>query len=202
MKKKTIAITIFTLCIALFTGCQETSNDAPPFSVEGIALEEGSKEADTAIDPVEQKEEEVIEGYDYVDGREVPIRVRIGIEDILRGEEAYNQLCEQGADIRLPGENEEYIIITLNITYDEGEPEELFMMENRASLEEAGLYFSLPNSEGNADDVTSYLTNNIYNVSILKGQNAQGAIAFLQEKGNVQPLYFVGFENIVDFRIN
>lgn len=187
MKKKPIAVAILTLCIALFTGCQEEKKDVVNNSEENLLV---------------LKEEKSIEGYGLMDGSEIPIRITIGIESILRGEEAYNELYVQNADIDNPSENEEYIIVIFNISYDEGEIEELFMMENRASLEEARLYFSLSNSKSNAYDVTSYLANNIYNVSILKGQSVQGAVAFLQEKGNVEPLYFVGFGEVIEFNVN
>ena len=76
------------------------------------------------------------------------------------------------------------------------------MMENRASLEQAGLYFALSNGQSNAYDVTSYLSNSIYDITLTKGQSAQGAVAFLQEKGNTEPLVFVGFEETVRFDIN
>lgn len=164
--------------------------------------QESGEEADNALNSVVLKEEKTIDGYIFVDGDERPVKLKIGIENILRGEEAYNQLYQQNLDIQLPDENEEYIIVIFNVSYDEGEKEELLMMENRASLEAAGLFFSLSNSESNAHDVTSCLTNNIYNVSIQRGQSAQGAVAFLQEKSNTQPLYFIGFENIVEFRVN
>ena len=164
--------------------------------------DENSEKTDSGSNLAVPEEEKIIEGYDFMDGNEVPVKITMRIENILRGEDAYSELCGQNADTRLPGENEEYIIVTFNISYDEGEIEELFMFENRASLKQAGLYFSLSNGESNAYDVTSYLANNIYNVSILQGQSAQGAVAFLQEKGNVEPLYFIGFENVVEFSVN
>lgn len=211
MKKKTIPISIFTLCITLFTGCQETGSNAIDISAETIpdtfesVMTEGDiegAEEPESNNSIDLQEEKTIDGYDFVDGNEMPVRIRIGIENILKGEEAYNKLCEQNADIQLPGENEEYIIVTFNISYDEGGIDELFMTENRASLEAAGLYFSLSNSGSNAYDVTSCLTNNIYNVSVLKGQSAQGAVAFLQEKDNTQPLHFIGFGYLTEFIIN
>ena len=144
----------------------------------------------------------LIEGFAFVDGMEKPVCVALGVESIQRGEEAYETLQEYNSDIASPNENEEYIIVTFNVSYDSGEIEELYMMENRASLEQAGLYFALSNGQSNAYDVTSYLSNSIYDILLTKGQSAQGAVAFLQTKGNTEPLVFVGFEQTVRFDIN
>lgn len=162
---------------------------------------EGAASGDE-MNPTEPETAKTVEGYALVDGKAVSVKVTIGVESVLRGEEAYNKLREQNADLEKPGENEEYIIIHLNVFYDEGEPEELFMFENRASLQEASLYFSLSNCESNTFDATSYLSESIYNVSVLKGQSAQGAVAFLQEKDNVNPLYFIGFGDCVELEVN
>ena len=144
----------------------------------------------------------LIEGFAFSDGMEKQVCVTLGIGNIQRGKEAYETLQEYNSDITPPNENEEYIIVTFNVSYDSGEIEELYMMENRASLEQAGLYFALSNGQSNANDVTSYLSNSIYDISLTKGQSAQGAVAFLQEKGNTEPLVFVGFEQTVRFDIN
>ena len=117
-------------------------------------------------------------------------------------EEAYETLQEYNSDMTSPNENEEYIIVTFNVSYDSGEIEELYMMENSASLEQAGLYFVLSNDQSNANDITSYLSNSIYDITFTKGQSAQGAVAFLQTKGNTEPLVFIGFEQTVRFDIN
>ena len=143
-----------------------------------------------------------IEGFAFADGMEKPVCVTLRVKSIQRGEEAYEILQGYNPDITLSNENEEYIIVTFNVSYDSGEIEELYMMENRASLEQAGLYFALSNGQSNANDVTSYLSNSIYDISLVKGQSGQGAVAFLQEKGNTEPLVFVGFEQTVRFNIN
>lgn len=128
--------------------------------------------------------------------------VTLSVESIQRGEEAFKVLQEYDTNITPPNEKEEYFIVNFIVSYDSGEIEELYMMENRASLEQAGLYFALSNGRSNASDVTSYLSNSIYDISLTKGQSAQGAVAFLQEKGNTEPLVFVGFEKSVEFDIN
>lgn len=164
---------------------------------------DSSKENELFVNQMnEHSNEHSIEGFTYVDGREVPVCVTLGVESIQTGKEAYKKMQEYNADITPPDDNEEYIIVTLHISYDEGEIEELDMMENRASLAAAGLYFALSNSHSNAQDVTSYLDNIIYDIVLTKGESAQGAVAFLQEKGNAEPLVFVGFEQIVRFYIN
>ena len=167
-----------------------------------------SEESEQFVNPANENATEgfvneyTIEGFAFADGVERSVCVTLSVESIQRGEEAFKILQEYNSDITPPNENEEYIIAIFNVSYDSGEIEELYMMENRASLEQAGLYFALSNGQSNAYDVTSYLSNSIYDISLTKSQSAQGAVAFLQEKGNTEPLVFVGFEQIVKFNIS
>ena len=167
-----------------------------------------SEESEQSVNPANEyategfANEYTIEGFAFVDGMERSVCVTLSVESIQRGEEALKTLQEYDTNITSPNEKEEYIIVNFNVSYDSGEIEELYMMENRASLEQAGLYFALSNGQSNAYDVTSYLSNSIYDISLTKGQSAQGAAAFLQEKGNTEPLVFVGFEQIVKFNIS
>lgn len=171
----------------------------------GGAGDGGSQErndSERAEPLVDRPDEQIIEGFTYIDGQEVPVSVTLGVESILKGEEAYGILQGYHADITPPGEDEEYIIVTFRISYDEGGIEQLDMMENRASLADASLYFALSNSHSNAGDVTLYLNSSIYDIVLEKGGNAQGAVAFLQEKGNTEPMVFVGFGQNVRFYVN
>ena len=192
---------------------QEKQDDPEEENIENIeAVENLEVEANeqtgselaapTKEDVLDEQNEYTIEGFAFVDGMEKPVCVTLGVESIHRGEEAYEKLQAYNSGITPPNENEEYIIATFNVSYDSGEIEELYMMENRASLEQAGLYFALSNGQSNAYDVTSYLSNSIYDILLTKGQSVQGAVAFLQEKGNTEPLVFVGFEEMVRFDIN
>ena len=171
---------------------------------EGISSEESEQFVNPANEyaPERFANEYTIEGFAFADGMEKSVCVTLSVESIQRGEEAYKILQEYDTNITPPNEKEEYIIVNFNVLYDSGEIEELYMMENRASLEQAGLYFTLSNGQSNAYDVTSYLSNSIYDISLTKGQGAQGAVAFLQEKGNTEPLVFVGFEQIVQITIS
>lgn len=212
--KKYVVILSLMICLAFLVGCQDGSNVESPIKDQDELHTETQKNpeeteltSDEVRDPLvnqmnEYSDEYLIEGFTYVDGREVPVRVTMGVESLQRGIEAYEIMQEYYADITPPGDNEEYIITTFHISYDEGEIEELDMMENRASLATAGLYFALSNSSSNAQDVTSYLDNSIYDIVLAKGESTIGAVAFLQEKDNTEPLVFVGFEQIVRFYIN
>lgn len=177
----------------------ESSNAGENEVQESNSSEENEPLADQMNEHIN---EYLIEGFTYVDGREVPVCVTLGVERLQKGKEAYEIMQEYNAYITPPDENEEYIIVTFNVSYDEGETEELSMIENRASLVSASLYFALSNSHSNAQDVTSYLDNSIYDIVLAKGESAKGAVAFLQEKDNTEPLVFVGFEQIVRFYIN
>ena len=176
------------ICLSFLAGCQnvdDAGSSANDFSVQLTELPKST-----------------IEGFDFADGMERSVCVTLSVESIQRGEEAFKVLQEYDTNITPPNEKEEYIIVNFIVLYDSGEIEELYMMENRASLEQAGLYFALSNGRSNAYDMTSYLSNSIYDISLTKGQSAQGAVAFLQEKGNMEPLVFIGFEKSVEFDIN
>lgn len=85
---------------------------------------------------------ESIDGYQMVDGIDVPVQVAFNIVNIQTGENAYNTLISNGADIPNAEEGMEYIIVTMNVTYSEGTPDTIYIMENYASLDSAKLYFS------------------------------------------------------------
>lgn len=140
-----------------------------------------------------------IEGYQMVDGRDVPIKATFTVKDVQRGEDAYNILLDNNPSIPKEEEGMDYMIITLDVSYDDGEAEELYLSENYASLESAKLYFALSNGNSNAEQLTSNLSNNIYNLSIQKGESEQGAVAFLHKIGSQEPLGFIGFNNIIKF---
>lgn len=136
---------------------------------------------------------EVIEGVQFADGREVPVKISMTLEQLKRGEEAYKILANADSNIAVPGSDEEYIIFTFAVSYNEGEADEIYLTENRASLEGAGLYFALSNGDSNAEDMTSCLSNGIYDLVISKGASAKGEVAFLHKIGADEPLHFVGF---------
>ena len=65
------------------------------------------------------------------------VTVSMKIGDVLRGEEAYDVLLESNPQLSLPDEGKEYIVITVQVSYEKGEAEELQMYENIASLPSA-----------------------------------------------------------------
>lgn len=180
VKKRWLLCTV-VMCMCLYTGCQKQN-----------AVQEAS------FKPVTK----VIEGYQMADGSEVPVKVTLELKNVQKGEEAYKRLSGENASIVKPEEDMEYIIATFKVSYEEGEIDEIYMEENRGSLMSAGLYFALSNGESNAEDVTSYLSDNIYNLIIAKGESEQGSVAFLHKKDSIEPLYFVGFSNTADFDID
>jgi len=151
-----------------------------------------------------------IRGYAYTpDGDSVPVRITIGVERVVQGEEAYRELLAQNAQCPAPDDGQEYIIVTVNVTYEGGELETLDFHENYpASLAAARIHFNIPNSASNSVNVTSYLTNPIWGQDpmegrcLAKGESVSGDIAFLVEQGNTQPLYFVGYGEAAQFQIH
>lgn len=198
MKKK-IVFWFVLLSATVFTACQggKTATEREDMGAEAL------DSTQIVQDEIAQSETvRVIEGYQLVDGKEVPVKVALTLDGIKKGEEAYKYLAESNPETPKPTDNKEYVVATFTVTYEEGEVDEIYMEENRGSLMSAGLYFALSNGDSNAEDVTYYLSDRIYNLVIVKGGSATGSIAFLRDKGSVEPLYFVGFNNTVDFDIN
>ena len=199
VKKKWLLCTV-VMCMCLYTGCQK----------QNAVQEDVQDTAVTNVEDDKEKEQEasfkavtkVIEGYQMADGSEVPVKVTLELKNVQKGEEAYKRLSGENASIEKPEEDMEYVIATFKVSYEEGEIDEIYMEENRGSLMSAGLYFALSNGESNAEDVTSYLADNIYNLVLAKGKSEQGSVAFLHKKDSIEPLYFVGFNNTTDFDIN
>ncbi len=142
-----------------------------------------------------------LNGYQMVDGMNVPVDITFELVDVERGEEAYNTLLRGKADLE-PAENGmEYILITLNVSYVSGDADTVYIMESMASLEDAKMYFALSDGESNAIQLTDYLSDSIYNLSINKGESAKGTVAFLHRIDSHEPLQFVGFGKTIQFNI-
>lgn len=217
MKKK-IAIITFMVCMSLLTGCQEQKEEKPLVTTEAETIkieqnetkdQKNSEETNTMeeqkpqmTDEITEKTSQVIEGTQLVDGKEVPVKVTFLMEGVERGSAAYEILAKGNEEVKKPEEGQEYLIVTFNVSYDAGEADELFMSENRGSLESGRLYFALSNGESNAEEVTEYLDNSIYELSIAKGESKQGAVAFLHKKDSLEPLNFIGFNKVIHFEIS
>jgi hypothetical protein len=143
---------------------------------------------------------QTIEGYQLTDGQEVPVNVTFKVVNTQRGDEAYNILAKDSDMVEVT-DDMECIIITLEVTYNSGDAEELFMAENDASLQSAKLKFTLSNGDSNAEDVTMYLNDSIYDLSIPNGSSDRGSVAFIRKKGSNEPLYFSGFNSTISFII-
>ncbi len=154
-----------------------------------------------------QVEPKTIDGYYFI--TQEPIRVTIGVERVLQGEEAYRELLTQDAQCPPPDDGQEYILVTVNMKYEDGEADSIDLYEERhASLGAARVLFNIPNKASNSIDVSSYLTNPIWGQdpivgrAVAKGESISGDIAFLVEQGNTQPLYFWGYNQSVQFQIH
>lgn len=125
------------------------------------------------------------------------VKLDIAVVGVSSDNAGYRKLLEQNPDAPAPGENQEYIVISMVVTYQEGELDCIDFSENQATLADAKLLFYLPNENSNSTDVTGLLTNPIWGQTILPGSSIRGDVAFLQERGNTKPLYFVGFHQTV-----
>lgn len=175
----------------------ESSKKYFKFTPEGSLLHE-----DASFD----KSSVTIDGYVYwggngPDGSPNYVSVTMSLTSVIRGEEAYNHLLRNDPKIQIPGADQEYIVINLNVAYEDGDLDVLDMTENIARQPGYSLHFALPNASSNAIDFTYSLGDPIYNLQLSKGEIASGSVAFLQETGNTQPLYFEGFDEITTFKI-
>ncbi len=140
-------------------------------------------------------------GGDCPDGSPNHVSVTMALSSVMHGEEAYNYLLQSDPELEAPAPGHEYIVVTLNVKYENGDLDVLDMTENIARQPGYSLRFALQNEDGNADDVTCSLADPIYNMRLSKGESASGSVAFLQEIGNTQPLVFDGFDEITEFEI-
>lgn len=142
-----------------------------------------------------------IDGFQMVDGTDVPVQVSFNVTNVQEGESAYKILISGNAEIPKAENGMEYVVVTLNVTYDSGTPDNLYIMEDYASLDSAKMYFALSNGDSNAEQFTKHLSDSIYNLTVEKGKSAQGSVAFLRKIGSNEPLYFVGYGKTIKFDI-
>lgn len=177
----------------------------PDPSANSVVDSSNTEGAETGIttnnDMIQPGDSKTINGFQTVDGDNVPITATFSIVDIQRGENAYTTLQSSNSNLPKPDNGMEYIIVTFNVSYDNGEADTLDMSENEASLVSERRVFALSNGDSNAEQVTANLDNSIYNLSIKKGESGQGAVAFLHKADSTEPLNFIGFGNIIKFNV-
>ncbi len=185
-------IVILFLAVVLLTGCSVRGSNSP-----STPTNEAVTQAES-IFPISTE----INGFAMTpDGDNAAVQLTIAVQQVLEGETAYQRIASQGAEP--PAEGKEYIVVSLKVTYEGGELEQLDFTENYpASLAAARVHFNIPNENSNTEDVTAYLANPIWGHTLGKGESVTGEIAFLQDIGNTQPLYFEGYNQVVTFQIH
>ncbi len=188
---KRLFLSLFLL-VFLLSGC---TKEKP--AVTTAATETTPQTQAAAFSPIS----ETINGFD---GGSVPVQLTIRVENVLEGDAAYQQLLSHGCEVSAPEDGSEYALISVTVTYDDGEPDTLDFVENYpASLASARVAFHLPpNASTNAQDMTAFLNNPIWNQTLTKGGSISGDILFVQDVGNTQPLYFEGYGQAVTFAIH
>ena len=192
---KRLFLSLFLLAF-LFSGC---TTEKPAATT--AATETTPQTQTAAFSPIS----ETVSGFAMTpDGGSVPVQLTLRVENVLEGDAAYQQLLSQGCEISAPEDGSEYALISVTVTYDDGEPDTLDFVENYpASLASARVAFHLsPNASTNAQDMTAFLENPIWNQTLTKGGTISGDILFLQDVGNTQPLYFEGYGQAVTFAIH
>lgn len=145
---------------------------------------------------------QILNGYKMLDGIATPVQIILQLNNIQRGETAYTALSTNNPNLPAPEPGVEYIVITFNITSESGEADMLVSEESNAALDAAKLFFYLSNGGSNAEQLTTLLPDNIYNLSFKKRSTVTGSVAFLHSTDSNEPLKFVGFGSTLVFAIN
>lgn len=228
---KTRIFTLFVLLLFLLTACGKADptveNTNAPLETEmqdsagdSVAVippqesgDSASNNADSQTKPASSSfhcEPVTFDGYSLTpEGDSVPVRLTMAVENVLEGEAAWQQIISQGTQLPAPEQGKEYILVTMKVTYEDGDLETLNFVENYpASWAAARVHFNIPNDNSNTEDVTYNLLNPIWGPdpfggrSLTKGESVTGDVAFLQDIGNTQPLYFEGYNKVVTFQIH
>lgn len=200
MKKWCVVLAI--VLSAVLCACQQKAvQESQSAETETTAASETEPAGETDV-PVPYGEAVTFSGYQLQDGASVAVTVSMKIGDVLRGEETYAVLLESDPQLPPPDEGKEYIVVTVQVSYEEGEAEELQMYENIASLPSANRYFAMSGSYGNAENLTAVLPDSIYNCTVRAGESAEGKAAFLHGAGENEPLVFAGFEQVLRFALS
>ncbi len=162
--------------------------------------------------PTFSTEPVTFDGYSLTpEGGSVPVRLTMEVENVQEGEAAWKQMASQGAQLPAPEQGKEYILVTVKVTYEDGDLETLYFVENYpASWAAARVHFLIPceNSNSFIKDVTRQLPNCIWGPdefegrTLSKGESITGDVAFLLNVGNTAPLYFEGYNQVVTFQIH
>lgn len=162
--------------------------------------------------PTFSTEPVTFDGYSLTpEGGSVPVRLTMEVENVQEGEAAWKQMASQGAQLPAPEQGKEYILVTVKVTYEDGDLETLYFVENYpASWAAARVHFLIPceNSNSFIKDVTRQLSNCIWGPdefegrTLSKGESITGDVAFLLNVGNTAPLYFEGYNQVVTFQIH
>ena len=230
---KTRIFTLLILLLFLLTACGKAdhavANTNAPLETEmqgkagdSIAViprqesgDSASNNADSQTKPASNSfhsEPVTFDGYSLTpEGDSVPVRLTMAVENVLEGEAAWQQMISQGTQLPAPEQGKEYILVTLKVTYEDGDLETLYFAENYpASWAAARVHFLIPceNSNSFIKDVTRQLPNCIWGPdefegrTLSKGESITGDVAFLQDVENTAPLYFEGYNQVVTFQIH
>ena len=179
---KTRIFILFVLLLFLLTACgkavptAENTNAPLETEMQGSAGDSNavipsqesddsaSNNADSQTKPASSSfrcEPVTFDGYSLTpEGDSVPVRLTMAVENVLEGEAAWQQMISQGTQLPAPEQGKEYILVTVKVTYEDGDLETLNFVENYpASWAAARVHFNIPNDNSNTEDVTYNLVN-------------------------------------------
>lgn len=206
---------LFALTIAVtlsLTACSNSDNGINITVEPSDSSHGGTISYTEEAPPTFSTEPVTFDGYSLTpEGGSVPVRLTMEVENVQEGEAAWKQMASQGAQLPAPEQGKEYILVTVKVTYEDGDLETLYFVENYpASWAAARVHFLIPceNSNSFIKDVTRQLPNCIWGPdefegrTLSKGESITGDVAFLLNVGNTAPLYFEGYNQVVTFQIH
>lgn len=175
---KTRIFTLLILLLFLLTACGKANptveNTNAPLETEmqssagdSIAVippqesgDSASNNSDSQTKPASSSfhcEPVTFDGYSLTpEGDSVPVRLTMAVENVLEGEAAWQQMISQGTQFPAPEQGKEYILVTVKVTYEDGDLETLNFVENYpASWAAARVHFNIPNDNSNTEWVSS-----------------------------------------------
>lgn len=206
---------LFALTIAVtlsLTACSNSDNGINITVEPSDSSHGGTISYTEEAPPTFSTEPVTFDGYSLTpEGGSVPVRLTMEVENVQEGEAAWKQMASQGAQLPASEQGKEYILVTVKVTYEDGDLETLYFVENYpASWAAARVHFLIPceNSNSFIKDVTRQLPNCIWGPdefegrTLSKGESITGDVAFLLNVGNTAPLYFEGYNQVVTFQIH
>lgn len=142
-----------------------------------------------------------IDGFKDLDGEEYPVSVVMRVDAVQKGDQAYQTIQQYKSDAAAPDQSQEYVVVTLDITYEQGDFEFIEWTQNLGTFQRYNLWFSIT---GEVENLSELLPDSVNRLIIPQGQSAKGRLIFLRDKEDTttSDLDFLGFAQATTFSLD